>query len=183
MSGEAPKLEEICRNLYAAHSRELYVFLRRFLGDGDLAEDVLQEVFISFYQYYQTRPLPEDLARVKGLLYRIGSNLSKNHMQSFHRRKVDYRAELLPGEDAPVNSLEEDAMAEETLRELQELLLLLPEKERRLLILRHVQSMRLEEMAEIEGVSISQVSRQIKKAERMLAAEGRKIDFDPARYL
>lgn len=171
----------VYEKLYQDHHREIYVYLRRFLGDTELAADIMQESFISFYQYYNTRPLPEDLTRCKGLLYRIATNLSRNHLKSFHRNKVEFVAEyrVEPSENPGHSSTETGAIERESLEELQDMLLELPVEQRRLLTLRYIQSLKLEEIAAILKISVSAVSRQIKKAEKSLLSLGRKRNFNP----
>ncbi len=77
--------------IYEEHSRPIYYFVLRFLGDAAQAEDATHDIFIKAYK---------NLSRFRGdssirtWLYRIAVNHCKNLRQSWHSRKIQYESEL-----------------------------------------------------------------------------------------
>jgi RNA polymerase sigma-70 factor (ECF subfamily) len=84
--------------LVSRYQRELYNYLRRFLGDGVLAEDVFQTTFL---QVHVKRELFESGRRFRPWLYTIATNQAidaqrRNHR---HRRLSLDQAHRSSGED------------------------------------------------------------------------------------
>lgn len=77
--------------IYEEHSRPIYYFILRYLGDPSQAEDATHDVFIKAYK---------NLERFRGdssirtWLYRIAVNHCKNVRQSWHARKIQYESDL-----------------------------------------------------------------------------------------
>ncbi len=77
--------------IYEEHSRPIYYFVLRYLGDAALAEDATHDIFIKAYK---------NISRFRGdssirtWLYRIAVNHCKNVRQSWHSRKIQYESEL-----------------------------------------------------------------------------------------
>lgn len=77
---EAPKVERWAE----AHGDELRAHLRRMLGSGDAAEDVLQEVWITAHR----RPPPEGADRnVRAWLYRVATREALDVLALHGRRR------------------------------------------------------------------------------------------------
>ena len=83
--------------LVRRYERELFGYLRRYLGDDDLADDVFQTTFLAVFrkiqQYEPGRP-------ARPWLYAIATNQAIDALRKQNRR-VEYRADLLttPDED------------------------------------------------------------------------------------
>ena len=71
-SGAAWETEE----LFAENRDSLMRYLRHHLDDASLAEDVLQETFIRFFQ---ARSQGEEITQPKAWLFRVGHNLAIDH--------------------------------------------------------------------------------------------------------
>ena len=81
--------------LVRRYERELYGYLRRYLGDDDLADDVFQTTFLAVFrkikQYEPGRP-------ARPWLYAIATNQAIDALRKKNRR-ADRRADLLTAPD------------------------------------------------------------------------------------
>lgn len=84
--------------LVSRYQRELYNYLRRFLGDGVLAEDVFQTTFL---QVHVKRELFESGRRFRPWLYTIATNqaIDAQRRNRRHRRLSLDQAHRSSGED------------------------------------------------------------------------------------
>ena len=88
------RLEE----LFERHQAELFRFIARYTGDGDLAEDVVQETFVKLAEH---PPRRDD--QIRAWLYRVATNLAIDAMRGARRRfkLVEGQADRLPMGDPP----------------------------------------------------------------------------------
>ncbi len=126
-------------------------FLTQRLGDRDLAQDFAQETFIRVYQEAREY-IP--MGRFRAWLYTIARNLCTNSFLSAQRHQA-----LTP--DAPLilwnwetavarNSYGEEERDLRT-REVQRASARLPDKQRRVVMLKYVDGLSISEIAELEG--------------------------------
>lgn len=66
--------------MYREHFASLFRYLHRLLGDAELAEDLTQETFVR----YLLSPVPD--AEARPWLFRVGSNLARDHSRRVRRR-------------------------------------------------------------------------------------------------
>jgi RNA polymerase sigma-70 factor (ECF subfamily) len=153
--------------LVRRYERELFGYLRRYLGDQDLAQDVFQNTFLQVYQkidqYQAGRP-------VRPWLYTISTHQAIDAMRRAGRRPVvsldqlrDTDAngeahsllELLetPNPVDPFERLE----AEERREQIRQRLAELPEHLRGTLVLAYYQGLKYKEIAEILDIPVGTV--------------------------
>ncbi len=158
--GETTALAELIRR----HQARLYQLAYRLLKDPLEAEDALQEVFLKAYEHAARF---EPTGSVSAWLHRITANHCLNRLRQ--KRPL----ESLDEEDAPVvaslgatplEALEERQLA---LR-LEELLAMLPENQRRALILKRFGNLSYQEIADLMGLSIPAVDGLLKRARQFL---------------
>lgn len=154
--------------LYRKYTKPLYYFLLKLSGSHQLAEDLTQETFVratvslSFYQQ-------ED---VRAWLFKVARNAYLDEWRRRQRRKwVPFADYLFSGEEmvSPYDLPEDEAIKEETSRDLQELLSYLPEQYRTILHLREVEQFSYQEICEALDLSESQVKVTIHRARKRLA--------------
>lgn len=159
--------DKFLEELYTANKRDLYAYLARICGNQDLAGDLLQESFLNFFEHYRTRPVP-DAVSSRRILFRIGRNLFINHTRSKAARTDSLEADIASNyKDRP-----------DLTSKIQGLILALPERERTAIVLRYLESMKLEDIGSVMGLSVSASSRLIAKAEKMLEWEARKAGVE-----
>lgn len=150
--------------LFAQHHLELYRYVARFTGDPDLAEDVVQDVFVRLAE----RP-PADAAHVRGWLFRVATTVAIDAMRGARRRLalVRDRPERQPmGEPPPDPATATER--EETRRRVREALVSLGEKERAVLLMRE-EGFAHREIAVAVGTTTQSVGTMIARALEKLA--------------
>lgn len=92
---------ELLEAAYRDHHEAVRAFARRLLGDGAVAEDLVQETFVAFPPVARRAPSTEPLA-ARALLLGICANRAKHHVRAAARRRAAMdRLGALGGPDAP----------------------------------------------------------------------------------
>ena len=167
--------------LVKRYERELYNYLRHYLGDAEMAEDVFQA---TFFLIHQKRELYEEGRAFRPWLYRIATNQAidtkrrnKRHLaisldtqtQNDENAWNLYAAQLSSEEADPG----ETALDLERGNQVREAVEQLPETLRQVLYLVYFQGMKYREAAETLGIPFgtikSRVNTAIKKLQLVLA--------------
>jgi len=159
--------------LMARYERELYGYLRRYLGDANLADDVFQNTFLQLVvkigQYEPGRP-------VRPWLYTIATNQAIDALRRQGRHQAlsldHYREESTNGEaNSLMDSLQSGAPAPPELTENLELnervrasVDLLPDFLRQVLILAYYQGLKYREIADIMDIPVGTVKSRLHAA-------------------
>ncbi len=156
--------------LVRLHQRQVYNLALRMLRDADEASEATQEVFLAAWQ--GLHGFRGD-ARFATWLYRIAYNYCLKLME--HRRRDDAAKAELAAESARTNSPAGAISAhhaQDAEREMRERvrgeIANLPPKYRVVLVLRHLQDLSYEEMAEVMRVPIGTVKTQLFRARALL---------------
>ena len=145
------------------YQSRLLGFCRQMLGSTEDAEDVLQEVFVNAYRAM----LADNRAiNLKPWLYRIARNRSLNHLR---RPKADAQEsmDMIPMVDAA--STAEKVHNREEFRQLLNDVTKLPETQRAALLLREIDAMSYEEIAEAMETTVPAVKSLLVRARISLA--------------
>jgi RNA polymerase sigma-70 factor (ECF subfamily) len=160
-------------SLVRRYEREMYGYLRRYLGDSDLAEDVFQNTFLQLYtkisQYEPGRP-------VRPWLYTIATHQAIDALRRQGRRQIlsldQHREEKADGE---VNNLAalletrtpgpiEQAQGEERRQIVRACVDRLPEFMRQVVLLAYYQGLKYREIAEILAIPVGTVKSRLHAA-------------------
>lgn len=149
----------------------IHRFVQRMLNDPMLTEDIVQEVFIKFYQHLGNIDPPEKL---RPYIYRMARNRCYDELRRMGRREsvsldeepIEVYVSFTQAHDQP----KPDDMTHWLLLgiEVREAIDQLPESQRRALILSSEEEMSYAEIAEIEGVSLGTVKSRIYYAKKNL---------------
>lgn len=155
--------------LVQLHQRRVFNLIFRMLHDYDEANEVTQETFLAAWQGL---PSFRGDARFSTWLYRIAYNCCLKQLENRKRDKVlqasiQQEEQLLQQDNRDAQmSAELESRGNQAL--VREYLFQLPAKYRIVLILRHLQDMTYEEMAEILTVPIGTIKTHLFRARHLL---------------
>jgi RNA polymerase sigma-70 factor (ECF subfamily) len=157
---------------FRTHYDGLYRFLFRMLGSRDEAEDVAQEAFVRLWRQDFDPRRPHN---PRAWLYRVAGNLALNARRGERRRVM--REQTADGAGL---SPESDSPAEAALQTLERgtvraALAELPERQARLLLLRHA-GLSYHEVAEAVGIAPTSVGTLLARAERAFEVAYRHLE-------
>ncbi len=156
---------EAFRALVVRHQDALYRHARRMTGSSDVAADLVQAAFVKAY----TRLDSCDPDRFAAWLFRILTNRSKDHLKSPRRREVSLEA-VRAGGPAAAEDPERLLMRSELRTTLQSALNRLPDAQREAFLLKHVEGLGYDEIAERVGASTSALKMRVHRARDALKA-------------
>lgn len=142
-------------------------FIYRYTGSMDDAADVLQDTFI---RVYRKKHLYKTIAKFSTWVYTIAGNLAKSELRRGHRKYTtrlvrqrdeneEYTLPLSTEDPLPDRSAGSSIIYEH----IQEALLKIPEVFREAVVLRDIQELSYEEIAEITGMPLGTVKSRISR--------------------
>ena len=145
------------RNIFDEHFGDVRNFIYYRSGDQNLATDVAQDTFLRLWE-----KAPEILnGNVKALLFKIAGDIFISHLR---KRKVEmkYTARIPDQEfsDSPYDLMR----YKEMLRNYEQALESLPEKQRAVFLLSRMDGLKYFEIADYMGISIKTVEKRMKNA-------------------
>ena len=152
--GDAQAFAQLVHRDRGHHAR----FATRMLGDADEAEDVLQSAFVRAYRHIARC---DDPARFGAWLHRIVVNECRTWtMRRGVRERRLVRDEATMGAIAAPAGESDSALRSAIERALQTL----PADLREAFLLKHVEELEYEEMAEVTGAGVSALKMRVKRA-------------------
>ena len=160
--------------LVERYSERLMRYLYGFLGDVKRCEDLLQETFL---RVHRNRQSYQRIAKFSTWLYTIAGNLARSEyrkrkrrrmysLQSVNRDNEEYELEI-PDEtflpDKHAEAMIQDAYIQQALKEI-------PASFREVVVLRDIQQLAYEEIAEITGLPMGTVKSRINRGRTKLQA-------------
>ena len=153
--------------LFTAHRDRVFRYLSRFIGQGDAARDLTQEVFLRV-----TRgPVPEsDEAGRRAWVFRIARNLALNHVRDDRRRTAAAPVELARPATQELSAALREAIAA------------LPELDRDVFLLREVAGLSYDEIASASELTPAAIRSRLHRTRQQLrAALAPALSAEPAR--
>lgn len=163
LSARAGEFEKII----AAHYEEIYRFCCWKIRDPAEAQDITQDTFIRFMNAAETY---SDIERPKALLYTIAKNLCLNWLGRTHPASLDA---LEAGNTPSVKDFTDESVQK---ADLCNAVSALPDDRQEILLLRYGQGLKVNEIAEILGLSRFQVMYQVRGALKQLGKSLRRED-------
>jgi RNA polymerase sigma-70 factor (ECF subfamily) len=154
------------------YSDRLYRYLYKFLQDPRRCEDLLQETFL---RVHRNRHSYRRIARLSTWLYTIAGNLARSEYRQRARRKTDsLEATTRDGEtferSIPSATLPPDEHVDRGIQRkaIHEALDSLPEYFKEAVVLRDIQELSYEDIADITGLPLGTVKSRINRGRMML---------------
>ena len=171
LAGETGRFEDLVRR----HQKQIVNFIYRMVGDFDTALDLSQEVFLRVYQALDRY---DPRYHFTTWIYRIASNCAIDRLRRHNPPTVSLdqtppsgegagRLQIASSDQNPAESFE----AWETVHKLEAAIRRLPAGYRRLIVLRHVNSLRYEQIAAVTGLPLGTVKNRIFRARAILRRE------------
>jgi RNA polymerase sigma-70 factor (ECF subfamily) len=153
------------QELVSQYKDSLYGFLRRFLNDRDLVDDVFQETFM---QLYVSRDTFDQSKPLRPWLFTIAANKAKDALRRSQRVDAINLGSLFDSEehsiDDVLNTLDhddrmpyDDLIREETAAQVKRVIARMPAKLREILILAYFHKFPYAEIAGILGIPVGTV--------------------------
>ncbi len=176
-SGTQTALEELIKR----HKRSIFSAIYLLVRDRPLAEDIFQETFIKIIHTLRSGNYNEE-GKFAGWAVRVGRNLTIDYIRKMKRDVTITDSEgngifdyLIIAEE----SNEDKIIKNQSENQLKQLIKLLPEEQREVLIMRHWGDMSFKEISEKTGVSINTALGRMRYAlnnlRKMMVAKGVQI--------
>jgi RNA polymerase sigma-70 factor (ECF subfamily) len=147
-------------SLYKKHAPDVYRFALYLSGERSEADDITSETFVRAW----TSPQPIVMATVKGYLFSIARNLFLQGLRKKSRHAA-LDEDLRDPQPGPYRQAEQKQKLDSVMAELQTL----PEASRSALLMRAVDGMAYEEIAQVLSISLAAVKVKIHRARLALA--------------
>ena len=156
--------------LVQRYKNPLTNFVYRFLGDYESCSDVVQETMIKFYR---NKDSYKSIAKFSTWIYTIAGNLAKTEYQRRRRRQIfsiNSFGEEKENYEIPDESYRPDVMTDSGIKDqiIQKALLKISTAYREAVILRDIQELSYEEIAEIMGIEVGTVKSRINRGRAQL---------------
>lgn len=146
------------RSVFDQYYENIRSFAYYKTGDVELADDIVQEVFLKLWA---NRATVRD-ETVKALLYAIATNTIKNH---YKHQQVVYRFERQSRGDERVDAAADTHIRQEELnRQLQDALAAIPEKARDVFLMNRIEGLSYSEIAERLNLSVKAIEKRMSEA-------------------
>ena len=151
--------EEIAkfRSIFDLYYETIRGFAYYKTGDVDLADDIVQEVFLKLWS--NLKDVKEET--VKALLYTIASNTIKNH---FKHQKVVFNFQKQDQNNNTEDEADSNLRQEELNRKLQDALAEIPEKAREVFLMNRIEGLTYVDIAERLGLSVKAIEKRMSEA-------------------
>ena len=164
--------EEAFQGLVSQYKDSLYAFLRRFLNQPDLVDDVCQETFMQVYVSRDTFDLSRPL---RPWLFTIAANKAKDALRRMQRIDSTNLGSMFDSDehsiDDVLNTLDydeqmpyDDLIRDETAAAVKRVISRMPAKLREILILAYFHKFPYAEMAGILGIPVGTVKSRLHTA-------------------
>jgi len=167
--------DALFEDLVRRHQRQIVNFIYRMVGDFDLALDMSQDVFIRVHQALDRF---DPRFKFTTWIYRIASNCAIDRLRRHQPPTVSLDAPQPAGDNVrriQIASTDQDPAerleSKETMKRLELAIRRLPSGYRRLIVLRHVNSLRYEQIAAVTGLPLGTVKNRIFRARAILRRE------------
>ncbi|WP_342558798.1 sigma-70 family RNA polymerase sigma factor [Metasolibacillus sp. FSL K6-0083] len=161
-------LKEIM-NLYTESLIRLAYY---YVKDRQVAEDIVQEVFIKIYHHPDKY---EERGQLQAYLYKMTANKSKDYLRSWSYKKVQLQNKIFPStskmEPDELVRKDEEAIVAEAILEL-------PLKQREVLIYFYFNEMNIKDIASILFIPESTVKTRLRRGKELLKNKLKDIQWE-----
>lgn len=162
LSGKQSDYARLHTKLYP----KLFIFINRLVGDDDLTNDLLQDLFIKFWE---NKAKIGRLNNVEAYFYRSARSIALNHIRLIKHRELKLTLMPNPGivfsaEDIVISNESNVEMKEQMVRALNSL----PSKQREIITMRFYDELTYPQIAEILKIRYQSVINHVYRATQSL---------------
>jgi RNA polymerase sigma factor (sigma-70 family) len=161
------------------YKSKVFTTIYLIVKDQDIAEDLLQDVFVKVVQTLQSDKYSEE-GKFQPWLMRIAHNLAIDHFRKAKRYPIilmEDGSNLFNSLEFAESSMEDHRVKEETLELVKRLIEELPEAQKEVLVMRHYLDLSFQEIADQTGVSINTALGRMRYALIHLRKKMKQINF------
>jgi RNA polymerase sigma-70 factor, ECF subfamily len=156
--------------LVQRYKNPLINYIYRFLGDYEACADIVQETMI---KVYKNKDSYKSIAKFSTWIYTIAGNLARTEYQRRKRRNIfsiNSYGEDDENFDIPDESARPDVITDSGIKDeiIQKALLNVSDSYREMVILRDIQELSYEEIAEVTGITVGTVKSRINRGRTQL---------------
>ncbi len=168
---------EACKELVELYQDRLFRLMGRFTRDPQEREDLVQEVFLKVFRHLGKFKFDSALYT---WIYRVAVNAASDYLAARKRRPMVLLEDMQVVERGPSSRKEPSGpakalLASEVREVTRRVLARLPEKFRKVLILREYEDLSYQEMAQVLGISIGTVESRLFRARKKFLAEAERL--------
>jgi RNA polymerase sigma-70 factor, ECF subfamily len=163
---------EVYGEIIKRYQKKLFSYVYRLVGNKEETEDILQNVFVKAYGNIKTFDIER---KFSSWIYRISHNEAINFLKRRNKRKFISWEDIVASKDKMETKSEEKSPIENWIREesrleVQGALEKLPEKYRKVLMLRYFSEKSYQEIGKIIKSPVNTVGTLINRAKKKLAS-------------
>lgn len=156
--------------LVQKYKNPLINYVYRFLGDYEACVDIVQETMI---KVYRNKDSYKSIAKFSTWIYTIAGNLARTEYQRRKRRNIFSINSMKEDDetfDIPDESMRPDVITDSGIKDeiIQKALLKVSDAYREMVILRDIQELSYEEIAEVTGTAVGTVKSRINRGRAQL---------------
>lgn len=153
-------------SLHRAYRAPLLRFFSSRISDGAVAEDMVQQVFERLVQ----RGDLESIENAKGYIFKVAQSVITDHLRKRGSRRSQVHEEFDESVHGGVDFSPEHVLDKrERLARAMDILQTLPERTRVIFILRRLEGLKYQDIANRFGISVSAVEKHMERAVAQLA--------------
>jgi RNA polymerase sigma-70 factor (ECF subfamily) len=155
------------------YKNKLVNFTFNYLGDRDLAEDIVQETMLKLYE---KRHYYKEIAKFSTWIYTIARNQANTELRKRKRRNISFLSQMTKnGKDFDLDSKSPDLINElhntYLAKRINKAIQLLPEHFREVIVLRDIQGLSYEDIGLVMDAPLGTIKSRINRARIQLQAE------------
>lgn len=149
---DCPNAEGALQELFFAHAQALIAYARRYVGERETAEDIVQNVFLALWRNRHSITIETD---TKSYLFSATRNQAINvlrHLKTAQRAEEEIRLTLRESEE-PADRIE----YEQTRLRIENAVNRLPDQSKRVFLMSRLDGLTYSQIAEVLGISVKTV--------------------------
>jgi RNA polymerase sigma-70 factor (ECF subfamily) len=151
--------DEACFELLIKrHKNKIFSYIRLYIRDQALAEDIFQDTFLKVIQSVKAGKY-QDNGKFISWVARIAHNLIIDHFRKAKQLRTisndDHEPDIFNSRKLSDTTVEEHIIKRQIQKDIRKMISMLPDDQREVVILRHYAGLSFKEIAEITEVSIN----------------------------